>query len=236
MVHRQRVLWVLFTVMLMAFAGRLVSVPAPFVQAQDENPVLPSAELALPEPSGSATPQPQPSPAQSGDQSPSKSGDITPRDQLRQLFERRLELMNDADVSNEINVLQHNVAELEALKKLKEIQKSLTELIEVYPNTASANSAQLMLQQSSVRYHDPNSPFAPPPVFSPAGGNENGFGPPPVYHPGDGFLPVSPTIPESKKLRSAAPSIPSPNRPAKATSLAPVSTFPAGKVFDNEGF
>lgn len=258
-------LWIALSFTLVLFVGRMVfSVPAPYIQAQEApEPLLlgPPGDAA---PFGSATPQPQPTPLQSGETSPGeqgtgkngtetdseKSGILSQREQLRQLFERRLELMNDADISNEIHALKHNVAELEALKKLKEIQKSLTELIEVYPQTGAANAAQSMLQQATVRYHDPNEPFSPD--FRPLDPSENGFGPTPIpspYTPSaipqpDGFQSRPATTPGSGKrspkpaptLLDAPPFNPSNKPPGKPTPLEPVSTFPSDNVFKNEGF
>ncbi|MBI1348510.1 hypothetical protein GC163_19725 [bacterium] len=228
------------------YAGRLVIEPVPYVEAQDAPPTVLDLSDSLDDTpsSGSPTPQPQPGGSQPGgkrsddqglgQKSPNPSS-LTPREQLRQLFERRLELMNDVEITKEMHTLQQDVAELEAQKKLKEIQKLLTELIELHPNTTAANTSQMMLHHSNIKYGVP-TPLAPGPVYGPS--SPANYLDPFLERPATGPRRAPEALTPNPEPFDAAPfeTPPATNKPGNAKPLAPVSTFPANQVFKDDGF
>lgn len=162
-------------------AGEPVGIPEPRGPRTYENPsLLPIAEL----PTDPAAVQ---------------------RERLLKLYTRKLELLDEAQLTEEARSAERSVAELEAARKLEALQQSLSELTEMYPGTAAAATAQRMLQTARIvpdplsplnlrsEFTAPSDPSAPP--FSPNPTNRGGFRQFDGSHKGSFSDPAAPPAP-----------------------------------------
>lgn len=199
-----------------AVAGRMwTAVPMPLIAQED----------VAPPPRAVSEPVPVPDPrVPAYDLNPSISSPIAEpatdpaavqRQRLLKLYTRKLELLDEAQLTEEARSAERAVAELEAARKLEALQQSLSELTEMYPGTAAAATAQRMLQTARIvpdplnpanlrlEFTAPSDASAPP--FSPNPTNRGGFRQFDGSHKGSFSDPAAPPAPVKIENRASDP-------------------------------